>query len=235
MIGLDRPVKPEWIYQLLNIIKVGTKPSEYNEVFENIAVELTGKEGKRKVRTIIYRNFIYSFQKTKTKIEPNIFIELSNKKDLNFLKPIFLAKILFDYDICRFVVPKFYLLKNDKNEINLSLISKKMVQEYGDRDVVKRSVRSFIKTLSFFNYITLKDKSIIILNEPIDISTDQWSFIIQLYSEFFLKSKFIDIENFHQDLFFYLNKDSFYECIKENHGEKWEYIRDHSRNILIFK
>jgi hypothetical protein len=37
-------------------------------------------------------------------------------------------------------------------------------------------------------------------------------------------------------LFFYLSGDStFQDTIKENHGEVWEYVRDHSRNFLIMR
>jgi hypothetical protein len=236
MIGLDRPIKPEWIYKLLNMVNVNDKPSEYNVPFENIATELTGKEGKRKVRTIIFRSFIYSMQNTRAFIQSNPIMELTKSRSLEFMRPIYLAKLIFDYEICRFIIPKFQLYKNKNNKINLKLISKKMIQEYGDRDIVKRSVRSFIKTLTFFNVFYMVDSNTIVQNAPYNISSDQWKHIIMLYGSFYLKSKFIDLNDIDYDLFFYLSGDStFQDTIKENHGEVWEYVRDHSRNFLIMR
>ncbi len=53
------------------MIQIGDNPSNYNIPFESIAKELVGKEGKRKVRTVIFRSFIYSFQPKRTKIRIN--------------------------------------------------------------------------------------------------------------------------------------------------------------------
>ena len=96
MIGLDRPLRPSWIYETLKMIEVGEKPSIYNEPFEDIAKELVGKEGKRKVRTIIFRSFIYSLQEGRGQIQSNIFIEWSKNKSLEELKLLFFWKILMD-------------------------------------------------------------------------------------------------------------------------------------------
>ncbi len=236
MIGLDRPVKPKWIFELLNMVNVNDKPTKYNLPFENIATELTGKEGKRKVRTIIFRNFIYSLQDNKKIIQSNAIMELSKASNLEFMRPIYLAKIIFDYEICRFIIPKFQLYKNKNSEINLKLITKKMVQEYGDRDIVKRSVRSFIKTLIFFNVFSEVDSHTIVQNAPYSISSKQWLHIITLYGTSYLKSKFIDLNDINYDLFFYLSVDrTFQDTIKLNHGKNWEYVRDHSRNCLIMR
>ena len=45
MMGYDRPLKPEWIYKTLKNIKVGIKPEEFYDAYNEIAVELTGKDG----------------------------------------------------------------------------------------------------------------------------------------------------------------------------------------------
>ena len=50
MIGFDRPVKPGWIYETLKIVRVGEKPSTYNQPFEDIAKELIGKEAAERRR-----------------------------------------------------------------------------------------------------------------------------------------------------------------------------------------
>jgi len=60
VIGFDRPLRPHWIYESLLLAKPGQKMTELNLPFENIARELTGKEGKRKARTVLFRCFLRS-------------------------------------------------------------------------------------------------------------------------------------------------------------------------------
>ena len=55
MIGYDRPLKAEWIYKSLQLVKPGHNPKEFYEGYDNIAVELTGKDGRRKTRTVLFR------------------------------------------------------------------------------------------------------------------------------------------------------------------------------------
>lgn len=236
LIGLDRPVRPEWIYELLRILKIGTTPAQYYLFFETIAAQLTGKEAKRKVRTIIFRSFIYSFQNDNKQISSNPLIELTQTRDADFMRPLFLAKLIFDYQICQRIVPKFQLYKNKNHEIPLHLITKKMVSEYGDRDVVKRSVRSAIRTLSHFKAVRMADNNAIIQNAPAVICPEQWKTILKLYAGFYLKSHVIDLDTINEELFFFLAiDDNFHDAVREYHGKDWEYIRDHSRNLLFIK
>ncbi|MEA2060840.1 MAG: hypothetical protein U9P10_10120 [Thermodesulfobacteriota bacterium] len=234
LIGLDRPVRPEWVYELLKMVEIGTAPARYYLPFETIAAQLTGKEAKRKVRTIIFRSFIYSFQDDNKFILPNPLIELTQTREAEFMRPVFLAKLIFDYQICQRIVPKFQLYKNRNHEIPLQLISKKMVSEYGDRDVVKRSVRSTIRTLSYFKAVRMADNTAIIQNAPAVICPEQWKIILKLYAGFYLKSHIIDLDSINRDLLFFLSiEDNFHDAVREYHGKDWEFIRDPSRNLLF--
>ena len=58
MIAFDRPLRPRWIYETLQLAEPGQRLTELNLPFEGIATELTGKEGKRKVRTVLFRCFL---------------------------------------------------------------------------------------------------------------------------------------------------------------------------------
>jgi hypothetical protein len=82
MIGYDRPLKPEWIYKTLKMVEPGKKPEEYYDAYNEIAVELTGKDGRRKTRTVLFRTFIYSFQQKSSVIENNITYQPMQAKGL---------------------------------------------------------------------------------------------------------------------------------------------------------
>ena len=79
MIGFDRPLRPHWIYESLILAEPGQKLTELNLPFENIARELTGKEGKRKARTVLFRCFLRS-ESNATRARESLFMkELSEK------------------------------------------------------------------------------------------------------------------------------------------------------------
>ena len=233
MIGFDRPVKPEWIYKTLKMVKVGEKPSVYNEPFENIAKELVGKEGKRKVRTIIFRSFIYSFQEKRAVIENNMFIEWSKQHSLDYMRPLFLAKLLMDYEITRFITKKIELSFDHTNQLSSAIISQKMIQEYGDREVVRHSVNDFLKTLvhfRIFERIKLREFRFI---RKFHLSDEQAKDLLLLYAKAFLNSNIIDLSGIDLSIIYYFEHIDFKTIAKNFHGKIWEYIRDTNRDLLI--
>ena len=235
MIGLDRPLRPVWIYETLKMVEIGTKPSIYNEPFEYIAQELVGKEGKRKVRTVIFRTFIYSFQEKRTKIEDNMFLQWSKSRLLSYLKPLFLWKILMDYEITRFITQKISLSVDHSGHISTQLLSKKLVQEYGDRDVVKRSLRSFMTTLVHFGVLSQEDKSNYTLLPKESVSSEQVRDLLLLYGVNYLKSEVIDLQNIPVEFFYFFNPGDITSVAQEFNGVEWEYVREVERNMLMLK
>ncbi|MBF0399032.1 MAG: hypothetical protein HQK78_19815 [Desulfobacterales bacterium] len=235
MIGIDRPLRAEWIYETLKMVETGTNPSIYNEQFENIAKELIGKEGKRKVRTIIFRSFIYSLQDKNSIIQPNIFIESAKKCSLDEIKPLFIFKILIDYEIARYIIKKIAVNMDSSNKLSCFLLSKLMVKEYGDRDVVKRSIRAFLSTLVNFGILSQIDKNNYILCEKLKMSDENIKDFIILYSKVFLKSKVVDINNIEPEFFFFFQSIDLQNIAYKYNGIDWEYIRDVNRNLIMIK
>lgn len=235
MIGLDRPLRHVWIYETLKMVEVGAKPSIYNEPFEDIAQELVGKEGKRKVRTVIFRTFIYSFQKKRTKIENNMFLQLADSHSLSYLKPLFLWKILMDYGIARFITQKITLGVDHSGHISTQLLSKKLVQEYGDRDVVKRSLRSFMTTLVHFGVLSQEDKNNYTLLPKGIVSDEQVRDFLLLYGANFLESEIVDLQNIPEEFFYFSETVDMTSVAQEFNGKDWEYVREVGRNVLMLK
>jgi hypothetical protein len=235
LIGFDRPLRPEWIYETLKILEVGKRPSLYNGPFEDIAKELVGKEGKRKARTIIFRSFIYSLQDTKDIIQNNMFIEWVKEYPLEKMKTLFFFKILMDYEIARFITRKIELCVDNTNHISVALLSKKMVQEHGDRDVVKRSLRSFLSTLVNFGILSQIDKNNYKLLDKTSLCKRQIKNFLLLYAKTFLKSQVVDLEGIESGFLFYFNTFDLVSVANEYNGVYWEYIRDINRNQLIIR
>jgi len=235
LIGFDRPVKPEWIYETLKMVKVGGKPTIYNEPFEDIAKELVGKEGKRKVRTIIFRSFIFSFQEKRTFIENNIFIEWAKQHSLEYLRPLFLAKLLMDYEITRFITKKIELSFDHTNQLSSAILSQKMIQEYGDREVVRHSVNDFLRTLVHFNILERIKLRKFRFIRKFHLSDEQAKDFLLLYAQSFLKSGIIDLSSLESSLLYFFEYVDFKDVARKVHGNYWEYIRDMNQNLLLLK
>lgn len=217
------------------MIEVGTKPSIYNKLFEDIVKELIGKEGKRKVRTIIFRSFIYSLQEGRGQIQSNIFIEWSKNKSLEELKLLFFWKILMDYEVTRFVIKKIDICVDSSNRLSVALLSKKLVQEYGDRDVVKRSLRSFLATLNHFGFLSQINKKNYNLFDKATLSNEQLRNFLILYAKVFLISKVVDIKNIEPEFLFFFQPAALPDVAKKYNGIDWQYIRGANRNQLILR
>jgi hypothetical protein len=235
LIGIDRPLRPEWIYETLKMLEVGEKPSTYNEPFENIAKELVGKEGKKKVRTVLFRSFIYSLQDGKTKIKGNDFIDWTKDSTLNHLSPLFLLKILMDYEVTRFVVQKMMISVDSSNHLSSSLLFKHMVKTFGDRNVVKKSLRAFLATLVHFNVLDKIDQNNYLLREKQALSNEQVKKFILIYAKAFICSKVINLNEIEPEFFYFFKPVDLASVGIEYNGTCWEYIREFERNLLILK
>jgi len=233
--GFDRPLKPEWIYKTLKMIEPGKKPSDYYIPFdETIAVEMTGKDGRRKARTVLFRTFIYSFQNQKNTITDNLLIELCKTYDIKFMKPLFIAKLITDYEILRFMTQKILQLFDPSQELNSAIISKKMVAKFGDTEIIKRSVRSFLKTLTSFGILEPLSTTRYCQIPQTALNPDQVKFILKLYANS-QHTRQIDIKNFDKLIFAYYQLPALNKVALAFHNQEWEYIKGVNRELLLLK
>lgn len=233
MIGFDRPLRPEWIYNFLSSIEPGKKPSDFYALFENIAQELTGKEGKRKARTIVYRSFIYSLQDSIITIKNNYFIELCKKNDYKFAKPIIIMKLIADYEINQQVISLLLTHYSENQKINKTFITNQIIKKYGDKDIVRRSSRAFLTTLLYSNYLK-KDNSEIYVYKNV-LNEDQVAELLYCYSIHCLRSKQLDIHYINEDILKFFRINNLLEVAKKYNGTKWDFIKDIGRNLLLFR
>jgi len=234
MMGYDRPLKPEWIYKTLKNIEIGTKPEDFYDAYNEIAVELTGKDGRRKTRTVLFRTFIYSFQESKTKVENNLIIELSKKHDFEYMKPIYMAMFILDYEILKYFTQMFYKIFDVSQEVSSVALTKKMTETYGDTEIVKRSTRAFLKTLSDFGILEPKSKNNYEQISKSTLSSEQIADILELFAVV-NNTKQINIRNLDKTIFAYYNIANFTEVANKYHTDKWEYIRGVDRELLMMK
>ena len=232
MIGYDRPIKPEWIYKSLRLVEAGKKPEEYYDAYNDIAVELTGKDGRRKTRTVLFRTFIYSFQESKSIIESNFLIELSKQKDFNYMKPIYLAMFIMDYEILRYFTQTYFKIFDASQEVSSTALTKKMSETYGDAEIIKRSTRSFLKTLSDFGIIEPKSTTTYEQIRKAKISEEQVADILKLFA-IVNHTKQINLKALDKSIFAFYQIPDLSTVANHFHPTKWEYIKGVDRELLM--
>lgn len=235
LLGYDRPLRPEWIYELLNILEDGKKPSEYYAHYDqNICTQLVGKHGKRKTRTVLLRTFLYNFQDTKSVIHDNMILKLTREHDIEYMKPIYIAKLLMDYDILRYLSEQINRLFDSSQTITSKILTQKMVDKFGDLEIVKRSTRGFLKTLTDFGIIYPMSKNEFRQIPKIDLTEKQVKDILLLYA-FTFHTEQIDIINFDKSIFTFYHTPPFVEVAKTFDSKHWQYIRGVERGLLMLK
>lgn len=232
MIGFDRPLRPHWIYESLLLAEPGQKLTELNLPFENIARELTGKEGKRKVRTVLFRYFLRS-ENNNTYVREDLFFKrLSVEYDLEFMKPIYLFYLIGRAETLAKISKHIFRLYDIGDEINLQFLRNKMIDEFGERDVVSRAVRSFIQTLGYFDIVEKTGKNVI-LKKRILIDDKQLTIILCLFAQEILRSPQVSLNHLPEYLFNYFNVQNVKEVAQRFNGEYWDYQHRMGEDYLI--
>lgn len=232
MIGYDRPLKAEWIYKSLELVEAGKNPKEYYEAYDNIAVELTGKDGRRKTRTVLFRTFIFNFQEKTSIIEDNILMKLCKEKSFEYMKPILLSKFIIDYEILKQFSAIYTKVFDDSQEISTKAITAKMVDTFGDSEIIKRSTRAFLKTLHSFGIVEPINSTTYSQIPKTELTIEQVKDIFLLYA-ISNHTKQIDLKHLDKALFAYYKTPSLSDVANKYHASEWEYIRGTDRELLI--
>jgi hypothetical protein len=225
LIGYDRPLRPEWIHQTLNLWRPNTPIREFFEDFNKIAYQLYGREGKRKVRTVLFRYF-FDFKgrpPNQVTIENSPLVTLSKRLQLDELKPLYLTVLILRSTTVHNIL-KTILRLYPNGTIKTQQLVGKSVGLYGERDVVKRSTRSFLTTLVYFGILNHKGMNYIWKNKLL-CSTEQLAYVIAFFC---METGCFDLslEDIRQDSRFgLLDLKNLEDCAKKYNAKLWSYIR----------
>ena len=232
MIGYDRPLRPRWIYESLLIAKPGQRLSDLNKPFEGIARELTGKEGKRKARTVLFRCFIRDEQ-NQTKVRMvNILKDLTVQYGYEFMIPLYLFYLIGKTETLINISEHVLRLYSFGSEVNVQFLKEKMADSFGDRDVVTRSARAFIKTLEAFN-IVISEGSKLFLKERLSIDEEQARIMFQLFAGEIINSPQVLLNHIPHTLFDYFHLPNIKTLAQKYNGQYWDYQQRVKDDLLV--
>ena len=231
MIGFDRPIRPRWIYDTLLLAEPGQKLSELNKPFEGIANELTGKEGKRKARTVLFRCFLRD-EDHSSRVKKNLILkDLSLKHGFDFMVPIYLFYLVGRTSVLYKISDHLFRLYGFGVTINKNFLKDKLVNLFGDRDVVARSVRSFLKTLVYFD--VAQGTKIIYLKRPLKVDEEQISLMIKTFSKEIIRTPQIALNDLPKTIFNFFEIPELREVAQKMNGKYWEYQQRTGSDFLI--
>ena len=234
MIAFDRPLRPRWIYETLQLAEPGQRLTELNLPFEGIATELTGKEGKRKVRTVLFRCFLRDEENQARAKKRLLLKELALEHDLNWMSPLFLFYLIGSTPILQRVTDLILTLYDFGKEINVSFLSSQIVDSHGHRDVVVRAVRSFIDTLVFWG-IAEKTDNRILLKQKLQLTEEQTRAMFLLYAADLLRSPQISISNLPAFMIVFFEFPDLRQVAQRYNGETWDYQHRTDSDYLILR
>jgi len=222
MIDFDRPLRPRWIYESLLLATPEQKLTELNKPFESIARELTGKEGKRKVRTVLFRCFVRE-DDNKTRVRKKFPLkDLSQEMGFDFMIPIYLIYLIGKTDILLKISDHIFRLYRFGNEINVPFLKKKMVENFGERDIVTRATGAFIQTLEFFGVVARENDKIFLKNK-LKVTDEQMRIMLQIYCQEIVHSPHISLNHLPEALFGYFDMPNLKILAQKFNGQYWDY------------
>jgi len=231
MIGYDRPLRPRWIYETLLLAKPGQKLGELNKPFESIATELTGKEGKRKARTVLFRCFLRDDNNETRVKDPLVLKDLSRKYGLEFMKPVYLFYLVAKTGVLLQLTNHLFRLYYYGRPVNQTFLAEKMVDSFGERDVVKRSARSFVQTLHHFGVITNTGKQNI-FKAPLHIEEEQLRIMLQLFALEITGSPQVSLDQLNSSLMQLFQGPDLRQTAQKYNGIYWDYRQQVKDDII---
>lgn len=233
MIGFDRPIRPRWIYETLLLAEPGQKLSDLNKPFESIARELTGKEGKRKVRTVLFRYFLRSEESVAKVKYDLVFKDSSLKYGYDFMVPIYFFYMIGKSGVLYRMSEHLFRLYSFGSYINVPFLQEKIIDAYGDRDVVSRAVRSFLKTLEYFNLAAERENKYY-FKSPIRVTEDQLRLMLDIYGKYIINSPQIPLDDLPKPIFGYFDYPDVKVVARKYNGKDWEYQQRVGSDLLVF-
>ena len=222
IIGFDRPLHPRWIYETLLLAQPGQNMSELNKPFEGIARELTGKEGKRKVRTVLFRCFLRDKNNSARVRNKLTLKDLSLRYGYEFMIPIFLFYLVANTGIILKISEHLFRLYDFGDEINTAFLREKMISHHGERDVVVRSARAFLRTMSNFGVVKNSNGKWF-FEERLPLNEEQFRIILQLYAHEVLCSPQIALDRLPRGIFNYFSLPDVFSVARKYSGRHWDF------------
>lgn len=157
MIGLDFPLKPEWIHSVLRLWKPHQPIAELIEnSLDQAMPDLTGEKTRRNSLSILLRMFVPTQpgnSQTRCTTEHNVWAAFSGYYPPETLAPAFIARIIAESQVAQALSQYMTKRYMPGTTITSSDIRKFAAGRFGERKVVVNAASAFLTTLQSFRIL----------------------------------------------------------------------------------
>lgn len=233
IVGLDRPLKPIWIHNYLRILEPGDTNKDVKRKFDAVVFERAGKEGRRKIRTIVLRYFVDTAGKgNKLKVIESPLLTYSKNFDINFMSPLYLLVLLIKGPSIRYVFERMLNYAVGKDSVSRDIIYWIASEKMGEREIVRRFTNCFITTMANFNVLEPVVEDKYVLKRRIELSEERIAVWILLYT-WYVSGRVLTL-NTLEDLKFldFFDMGDLESVIQKYNGILWE-IRYRPKSTVV--
>jgi len=162
VIGLDFPVKPEWIHDVLRLWRPGRPIGELVQLaLAETMQELGGEKTRRNSLTVILRYFVPTAggggsRRTTTE---NVWAAYARAYPIHTLAPAWLAQIIAHNDVAAELAGFIAGRHRPGDELTSSEVRRFTIGRYGQRKVVTNSASAFLRTLQTFGVLEFEPRT----------------------------------------------------------------------------
>lgn len=162
MIGLDFPVRPDWIHDVLRLWQPGESLSTFKEKCINQTMqELGGEKTRRNTFAIIARLFLNTEGNGNSRklAQRDIWVSLSREFPVTTMSPAYLVQLVSSSDIAQDATEFINRRYKPGDVLSSSDFRQFFIRKYGERKVVLNSGSAFLKTLQYFGILETGSKA----------------------------------------------------------------------------
>lgn len=225
MIGLDFPVRPEWIHNVHELWQPDQPIVNLMALAKREAIaEISGEEAQRKRLTIILRYFVGTEGNANSRVtlSKDVWVTYSRLYPPSVMSPAYLAHLIAQNkvvaELTRFAQKRY----EPSDEILSGTVRQHASAQFGERRVVTNTASAFLRTLQHFEVLAdAKGVGHYRYVSPLSVDCEVFPLLVWSWWQKHLAPQ-IPLDAFLGDpAFAFLEKDNFGACWKAYRSELW--------------
>lgn len=202
MIGLDFPIKPQWIHDIHALWQPNQPISELVEqVLGSTMQELGGEKTRRNTLSIILRNYVTIEGRGNSRhtASQDVWVTYSRKYTATSLTPAYLIQLISANEVAQEAVRFINRRFAPGDVIKSEELKRHIIGQYGERKVVTNMVSAFLRTLQYFGVLAPGKQGEYLVNSHLVLTPEVFPLIfLALWQKEPIPQ--VDLEKFNQTL-----------------------------------